>query len=97
MEDIWTYLSSLYFDQDGVCAICRTLPESGILCVDHVHIKGYKKFHAEKKQWYVRALLCYMCNTSLKAFEKTIDGKRNRQQLEATYEYFKKYPLKGEI
>ncbi len=87
----------LFKKQHKVCAICKTMPKSGILCVDHIHIKGFKIMPSEEKRQYIRGLLCYMCNTGLKGFEKTIDGKRNRQSLEGTYTYFKKYKLKGEI
>ena len=83
--------------QNGVCWICETLPKSKILCVDHAHIIGYKNMRPEEKRKYVRGLLCYMCNTGLKGFEKTINGPRNRQSLEGTYKYFQRFPLKGEV
>lgn len=77
------------------CEVCgRT---EGRLCVDHVHIKGFKKLPPEEKKKYVRGVCCFMCNTAFKAFEKTVDGERNRKQLENTVKYFKKYPLKGEV
>lgn len=82
--------------QNGTCWICKSLPESGILCVDHQHIKGYKKMSSEDKAHYVRDLLCFKCNTGLKGFEKTKNGKENRQRLEGTYLYFQKHKLKGE-
>lgn len=88
--------NKMLFDQGGVCWICATLPRTGRLNVDHIHIKGFKKLKPEDKDKYVRGLLCFMCNTALKAFEKTIDGARNRRQLEGTYEYFRKFKLKGE-
>ncbi len=86
----------LFNEQAGVCFICQTMPKSGVLCVDHVHVKGFKTMHPVDKQKYVRGLLCFMCNTALKGFEKTVDGVRNRRSLQGTYEYFTKYPLKGE-
>jgi len=86
---------SMLESQDGRCAICKQIPKR-TLCVDHVHVKGYKSMDLEDKRKYVRGLLCFLCNTGLKGFERTSDGERNRQSLEGTYKYFKKYPLKGE-
>ena len=88
--------NAMFIEQGGVCFICKTMPKSKILCVDHIHQKGFKTMEPQDKQKYVRGLLCYMCNTGLKSFEKTVDGKRNRQSLEGTYKYFIKYKLKGE-
>jgi len=76
------------------CRICLT--EHPRMCVDHIHIKGFKKMLPEEKKKYVRGILCFMCNTGIKGFEKTVDGSRNRQQLEGTYQYFKEFRLKGE-
>lgn len=87
----------IYNEQQGVCWICKTLPPSGSLSVDHIHIKGFKKMRPEEKKKYVRGLLCFLCNTGLKSFEKTNDKNKNRSRLEGTYKYFKTYPLKGEI
>jgi hypothetical protein len=83
-------------DQKGVCWICKTLPPSGRLCVDHEHVKGFKKMGTNEKTQYVRGLLCFLCNTGLKGFEKHSEGHKNRQRLEGTYLYFKKFRLKGE-
>ncbi len=88
---------AIYGRQLGVCAICKTLPGTGRLCVDHIHVKGFKVMKPEEKRKYIRGLLCFMCNTGLKGFEKTADGKRNRQALEGTYTYFKQFNLKGEL
>lgn len=82
--------------QEGVCYICKTMPKSGVLCVDHEHVAKFKAMKSEEKKQYVRGLLCFLCNTGLKGFEKTSDGKKNRQRLEGTYEYFKVFKLKGE-
>lgn len=88
--------NKMFEEQGRVCWICQTMPKSGVLCVDHAHIKGYKKMSPEEKAIHVRSLLCFMCNTGLKCFEKTADGKRNRRTLERTYLYFQHFPLKGE-
>jgi hypothetical protein len=48
--------------QNQVCYICLKLPPARILCVDHLHIKGFKKMKPEDKKKYVRGLLCRYCN-----------------------------------
>ena len=83
--------------QNYVCWICKTLPPSGRLNMDHIHVKGFKKMEPSEKKKYIRGALCYLCNTGLKGMEKTSDGKKNRQRLEGTYQYFLKYRLKGEL
>lgn len=83
--------------QNGVCAVCKALPGKGILCVDHIHVKGFKAMPPIEKVKYVRGLVCFMCNTGFKSFEKTVSGTRNRQALHGTFEYFQKYRLKGEL
>lgn len=88
----WT---EIFLNQGKVCACCKKLHPR--MCVDHIHVKGYKKMPPEEKKKYVRGICCFMCNTGFKSFEKTLDGKRNRQQLEGTYEYFKQFKLKGEL
>lgn len=80
--------------KDG-CFICGR--KDTRICIDHVHVKGYKQMAPEEKRKYVRSGLCFMCNTGIKCVEKTVDGKRNRKQLEGMVRYFKKYPIKGEI
>ena len=83
-------------EQGNVCFICKTLPGKGILCTDHIHVKGYDKLPKEEKKKYVRGLLCFLCNTALRVYERTGNGERNRQMLEGTVEYFQKYKIKGE-
>jgi len=87
--DDWNYMA-----EDG-CWICKR--KDGRLCVDHIHVRKFKQMEPEDKQKYVRGILCFMCNVGLKGFEKTVDGKRNRKQLEGTYKYFQTFKLKGEI
>jgi hypothetical protein len=48
--------------QDGVCAVCKTVPKSNRLNTDHEHVKNWKKLPPEKRKLYVRGLLCYWCN-----------------------------------
>jgi hypothetical protein len=87
------YEEYLVLKKDG-CMICGT--KEGRLCVDHIHQAGFKKMLPEEKRKYVRGILCFLCNTALKGFDKTKDGKKNRQRLEGTYQYFKEFSLKGE-
>lgn len=84
----------LKIDQDGVCAICKTLPKNEVLCVDHLHIKDYKKLPIEEKKKYVRGLLCFQCNTAFGRIERRKDP---RKLLESIVQYFNKYPIKGDI
>lgn len=94
LED-WNYL---YDKQQGKCCICKQSPEvCGRLCIDHIHQKGFKKMTSEEKKIYIRGLLCYLCNTGIKGFDKTCSGEKNRKRLLGTIEYFNKYSLKGEI
>lgn len=48
--------------QGSVCAACKRYPQSGRLCVDHEHVRGWKKMPAEERKVYVRGLLCWTCN-----------------------------------
>lgn len=81
-------------EQGNICCVCKK--QQPRLCVDHIHVKGFKNMPSEEKRKYIRGICCFMCNTGFKSFEKTVDGKRNREQLEGTYKYFKKFKLKGE-
>lgn len=81
--------------QGGGCEVCGMTDCR--LCLDHIHVKGFKKMPPAEKKKYVRGIACFMCNTGFKSFEKTVDGARNRRSLEGTYKYFQKYKLKGEI
>lgn len=50
--------------QDFRCALesCRSKPDSGILHIDHYHVRGYAKMPPEKRRLYTRGLLCQFCN-----------------------------------
>ncbi len=81
-------------EQGNVCACCGKLYPR--MCQDHIHVLGFKKMNPTDKRKYLRGICCFQCNTSFKCFEKTKDGKRNREHLEGVYKYFMKYCLKGE-
>lgn len=48
--------------QGGVCFVCQKEPTKGRLCIDHEHVKLWKKMPPEKRKLYVRGLLCWVCN-----------------------------------
>ncbi len=59
-EDHWR---ELLWRQDSVCAVCKKAPTTGRLCIDHDHVRGWKKLPPEKRRLYVRGLLCFWCNS----------------------------------
>ncbi len=63
--------------QVGVCSICKRLPPSGILCVDHQHVRGFKKMPPEQRKRFVRTLACAFCNRRLLAKGITTERARN--------------------
>jgi hypothetical protein len=81
-------------EQGNVCAVCNTIPPSGILNTDHLHALGFKKMAPKDKKKYVRGLLCFLCNTSLGKLERT---KKARLILEGLVRYASKYKLKGDL
>jgi hypothetical protein len=58
-EDEWRALLN---EQDGCCFVCRRVPTTGRLCIDHEHVRGWKKMPPERRKRYVRGLLCWVCN-----------------------------------
>lgn len=84
----------MFNDQGGVCWICKTMPKNNVLCIDHIHVKGYKKMPPEEKIKYIRGLLCFQCNTAFGRLERR---KQPRQLLNRIVEYFKSYKIKGDI
>lgn len=60
----------MWDQQGGLCAVCRD-PDRGKyrrLHVDHDHVDGYDDMPPEQKGQYVRALLCFSCNSGLGHF-----------------------------
>lgn len=49
--------------QGGVCPICLRPMTRPV--VDHIHVKGWKKMPPDERKKYVRALLCWICNTRI--------------------------------
>lgn len=63
--------------QGHCCAVCRQAPTRGRLCMDHEHVKGYKKMRPEEKVLYFRGLLCFRCNTTWVGRSITIERSQN--------------------
>lgn len=49
-------------EQNNCCAICRQVPKSGKLVVDHFHVRGWKKMKPAERRLYVRGVVCHFCN-----------------------------------
>jgi hypothetical protein len=71
--------------QAGLCAVCRRLPLSGRLCIDHEHAKGWKRMPDAQRKRYVRGLLCYTCN-------RFRVGRMNITLAESVAAYFRRPP-----
>lgn len=72
--DDWTQMLQR---QGSVCAVCKRLPSSGRLCVDHDHCKGFKKMSPEEKKKHCRGLLCFFCNRYYVGRSITIEKSKN--------------------
>ena len=73
MED-WNELAT---KQGHVCYVCKKLTSTGRLCIDHEHVKGWKKLPPEQRKIYVRGLLCWFCNSKYLSRGITVDKLRN--------------------
>lgn len=58
----WVGWVALFLAQGSVCAVCKKLPPSGRLVIDHEHVKGWKKLPPEQRKRLVRGILCWTCN-----------------------------------
>lgn len=72
--------------QGGVCAICEKLPKSGRLCIDHEHIRNWKKLSPEKRKATVRGLICFQCNRFIVGRWGTLPKLRNAVKYLEAYE-----------
>lgn len=68
---------NILIKQGGVCAICRKLPSTGRLCVEHFHRKGWKQLPPEERRKDVRGLCCFACNTQYLGRGITVEKARN--------------------
>lgn len=71
--------------QGGRCAICQGLPASGRFCIDHEHVKGWKKMPSQQRKRYVRGICCYTCNHHLLNRNVTLDKARAVVEYLAAY------------
>jgi hypothetical protein len=63
LKEVWHDLGNVvhsYLDlQDGKCPICqREFTNELRPCIDHEHVRGYKKMKQENKRRFVRGLVC---------------------------------------
>ncbi len=77
--------------QNRVCAICHGLPKSGsgILHIDHEHVKKWKKMKPEMRKTFVRGLACYRCNSQY------MRRGLNSALAKTVFDYLLKYELKS--
>ena len=74
--------------QGGRCKICKNIPSTGRLDVDHKHVQGYKHMKPENKRKYVRGLLCWTCNKLIVGRGVTVD------RLKSATEYLEDFERK---
>lgn len=73
--------------QGYVCCICRRVPKSGRLCIDHEHVRGWKRMKAEDRRKYVRGVVCFLCNG------KCVNKWMNVERAAAVYQYLTRYQI----
>lgn len=49
--------------QQYVCFVCQNPPKNGRLCIDHFHVRLWKKMKPQDRKKFVRGLLCWFCNS----------------------------------
>lgn len=74
--------------QGNVCAVCKKLPASRRLCVEHEHVKGWARMPPEQRRTFVRGLCCFVCNTQYLGRGITVEKAR------AVVEYLQAYDAK---
>lgn len=63
--------------QEHACFVCKVPPKKERLCIDHDHVKNWKKLPPETRKLYVRGLLCWRCNTTFLGRGITIERAEN--------------------
>jgi hypothetical protein len=76
-EDAWRKMLD---EQDGKCFICEKEPKKGRLCIDHFHVKDWKKMEPTRRVMWVRGLLCWYCNNRF--LSRGIDIKKSKRIVE---------------
>lgn len=72
--------------QGHVCAVCKQFPTKKRLCIDHEHVKGWKKMPPSERVKYVRGALCYRCNTTFVGRGITVERSRSVTAFLEAYE-----------
>jgi len=75
----------LFLRAKGVCEICGCVTKR--LCIDHEHVKGWKKMAPEERKKHVRGLLCWRCNVGVVGRGVTVE------RASAALEYLKRYEI----
>jgi hypothetical protein len=52
--------------QGGVCAVCKKVP-NGRFCIDHDHVRGWKKLPPRSESFTSAGCLCWFCNHATSA------------------------------
>ncbi len=84
-EEAW---KKMLDEQGGKCYICEKEPKKGRLCIDHFHVKGWKKMTPTCRCQYVRGLLCWYCNNRF--LSRGIDVRKSKRIVE----YLEKFETK---
>lgn len=75
-------------DQAEACFVCKQKPRRGRLCIDHEHVKNWKRMAPEHRKLFVRGLLCFRCNTTFVGRGVTVERSQN------VVEYLQKYGVR---
>lgn len=49
--------------QGWACGVCKKVPPSGTLHIDHSHARGFKALPPEEKRHHVRGVVCFTDNS----------------------------------
>jgi hypothetical protein len=92
-EDEWLEMLDR---QGGVCAICKKLPTTGRLVVDHMHVSKWKHMVPTCRKVWVRGLLCHFDNHYTLARSVTVvKAKRLVEYLENFDKKIQEYEAKS--
>lgn len=68
---------ALLDSQGGTCAICKKVPTTGRMVIDHEHVKGWKAKPPEERKQFVRGLCCWWCNATYLGRGINVEKARN--------------------
>lgn len=71
--------------QNEACDVCKQRPKKGRLCIDHEHVKNWKKMEPCHRKLFVRGLLCFRCNTTFVGRGVTVERAQNVVNYLQTY------------